>query len=1007
MIRAFVAALCATLFAGLVWAGDPAPTAASVNETLDKYRAEREVAAKTFGPAELAAADDLAARATAALKDGNLSGAARQARDARWHLPFIPPDLPPHVSRVLGVARLRHSDRVNALSYSPDGNTLASASRDGTVRLWDLGNGREILTYHGHEKAEPETEKLNVLKVPGAVFSPDGAVVASSGGHEIHVWDAKTGKLVHTLSAHKAPVRGLAFVDANTLVSGGDDRKVIVWDVRQEKPVTTFAEQAQRVEAVAVGGKGKLIASINAVGELFVYATHSDKKTPLMSIAVTDGSAAGTGVAFAGDGGIATTGGDPKIKLTSGPSTDAPATGVGATVRTYQGHTGKITALAATADGKFLITGGTDQTVRVWEVSSGKQLWSFHGHPAAVTAIAINAAGTQIASGAEDGSIRLWPLSPADDHRAATDATEALWTVAVSPDGRRFATGGADRLVRIYDTVAVKLEKPLAGHSGAVTAVVFLDAGTVASGAGDKLVKVWDLASGKAIDCAGHKSAVLAVAADGSGKLVVSGSADKTVRGWDRGAGKELWAWTGKSAVCAVAVRKDGRRVAVGTADGSLTILSVDGSETPKVLASVPAHAAGVAGVAYHPDGTRVVTCGGDGIARTWSLPDNGPPANLAKFEVPARSGPVTTVALSTVAFSADGRLIATGGADAIPRVWDVQTGGEVRGFRGHTDWVTGVAFAPDGRALISVGVDKAARVFEMSRPESSGTAGHSLPVKCVAVSRDGLLLATGSDDKTVKVWDLATGHEVATLTGATAPLNAIGFTGPNELVGGGDDGLLRWWSARPGKEIRTAPCGNVFNLAIAPDGKVGVVWARTREKTTGFELYGTTGVAEPGVTEKGREASCAVLSADAALGVTGGEDGVVRIWDLGTKDRVGGDWPLFVNRVADLALTPDKKTLIAIDIDGTVKIGDVAKRAAEPAIPAVTDGVNGLVVSPTGDKFATISKVGVVKLWDLKGKELRSWKFSSLPAAAAFTPNGKQLVTGNGDGTAFVLDLP
>lgn len=999
-------ALLLLLFAAPLAAQD-APPADQARAVLDQFRAERADAAKHFAPADLAAADDLASRADAALKASNPTAAARLGRDARWQLPFVPPNLPPHVSRVLGVARLRHGDRVNGLAYSPDGTKLVSASRDGTVKVWDLGNGREVLTYRGHaEKVEPENEKLNVLKVPGVAFGPDGKTIASSGGKEIHVWDAATGKLLHTLAGHSQPVRGLAFgPDPNTLISGGDDRKVIVWDVAKEKPAVTFPEQAQRIEAVAVGGKGKLIATINAAGEMVVYPLGGDKKDKLISVpAATDGGQIGLGVAFAGDGGsVLVCGGDSKAKLIAGPDPAGGASGSGTPVRSYLGHSDKLNALGATPDGKLLVTGGNDKTVRVWEIGTGKPLWTFQGHTEKVTAIAVRPDGKQAASGSEDGSVRVWPLSASDEHRAFTEATDALWTVAVSPDGQRVAAAGADRTIRVYDA-AGKVEKTLTGHKGAIPAVVFLGNTSLASASGDKLVKVWDLVTGSAKDLKGHAAAVLAVAADDAGKLLVSGSVDKSVKGWDPTSQVPLWTWEGKSAVCTVAVRKDGKRVAVGTADGWLTVLD----ETAKVIGTVSAHGNGVAGVAFHPDGTKIATAGGDGMIRVWAIPDAGPPTQVGKFEPPSRTGaPASMAPVTAVAYSADGRLLASAGADSVTRVWDAQTGTELRGFRGHTDWVTAAAFAPDGRAVISAGADKAVRVFELARQETAAASGHVLPIRCIAVSRDGKFAATGAEDRTVKVWDLSTGKEIATLTGAAEPVNAVGFVGPNEVIATGDDGRVRWWTVSPAKEVRTAPTGKAFNMTVAADGKAAVVWTRKGEKHTGFEVFGRDGAVLTVVNEKGRDITCATLSADGTLAVSGDAGGGLWVWDLTTKERVGANWPLFQKAVADLALTPDKKTLIAIDAAGTVKVADLAKRSAGEPIKAVAGEVAGVVASPTGDKFATLSAAGEVKVWDLGGKELRAWKLPTAPAAAAFAPDGKKLVTGNKDGTAYVLDLP
>ena len=1019
--RAFPVALALLLLGSPAFAQETPPTADQVKAALAKYAAERTEAAKTFKPDEFAAGDELAVKAEKALASENTQAALRLAGEARWQVPFLPAGLPDKVSRVLGAGRMRHGDRVNTLTYSPDGALLASASRDGTVRLWDIGNGREVLTYRGHEAnkfTEDNNDKVksNVLRVPAVAFSRDGAWVASCGALEIHVWEAKTGKLLHTLKGHKKDVIDIAFGKTNNqLASAGDDKKLILWDVAAQKADFTSDDQNMELSRVVYSPTDKAVGTVNRAGDLMVFALDAMGKNPkvTLSTGVSDNGVSNA-LAFTRDGaGIFSAGQDKKIKLTAGPD-GMPGFGAASVVRKFEGHTSAINSIAVSKDGATLVSGSgepsrsstSDNAVIVWDANTGKLDRVFQGHQQAVIAVAIRPDGKQIASGSEDGSIRLWPLNKADEHRAMTEAKDNLWAVAYSGNGATVASAGADRTVRIYDAVTGKLNKELPGHKGAVTSLAYLGNDRVVSGSGDKVLKIWTVAAGTAQDCEGHTSAVLIVAA--TDKLIVSGGADRTARAWGID-GKALWTWASKSAVCAVAIRKDGKRIALGCADGTLIILSNDDKE-PKPIASVIAHTGGVSCVDFHPETDRLVSSGGDGVVKVFNLPDNGNPVEATKFEPPIKSSigggnpPVTTVA-----YSNDGKFLISGGAEGTVRIWDASTNAEVRALRGHTGWVTSAAFSPDGRSAVSCAVDKAVRLFEL--PKSDGVAaGHSAMARCIAVSRDGKFAATGSDDKTVKVWNLSNGREVATLTGFGGNVTAIVFQGNDRIVAGGGSGsgsdtTLRTFTFAPVKEVRTlTPGGQAFYLATTPDGKsVGAVWA-TNGDTSGFELYKAD--AKDPQSTKGGKISAAVLSPDAAWGVSGDKDGILRIWDLEKKERLGADWPILKNSVADIGVTADKKNVIVIDAEGEVKVGDVAKREVLGTVKAVTTGVNGLVVSPTSDKFATLSATGEVRVFDLKCKEIGKWQLPFAANAAAFTVDGKKLLTANADGTAFVLDV-
>jgi WD40 repeat protein len=362
-----------------------------------------------------------------------------------------------------------------------------------------------------------------------------------------------------------------------------------------------------------------------------------------------------------------------------------------------------------------------------------------------------------------------------------------------------------------------------------------------------------------------------------------------------------------------------------------------------------------------------------------------------------------------------------------VVRVWDIQTKSEVRGMRGHVDWVTAVAFSPDGRYIASVGVekDKALRIFELPPLETTSGGGHLLAVNAVAVSPNGKLAATAGTDQTIKVWDIATGKEVATLVGNADTPFTIAFIGNDALVMGGslptrDTGRLHFWALNPGRLTKALPTGEVYSVIVAPDGSKIGAWATrpavgAEVKNNSYELFDAKGNPIPGMTfsDKGRNIRAATFTSDLAWAVSGDEGGSVRIWDLAKKEAVGDNWPLFVNSLGDLGITADKKTLVAVDDQGEVKVADVAKREVLAKFVASKAGLRSLLVSPTGTSFVTVGNDREIKAWslapaDLKApKPTRTWNLPVGVNGVAYTPDGKHVVTANADGTAYVLELP
>ena len=136
--------------------------------------------------------------------------------------------------------------------------------------------------------------------------------------------------------------------------------------------------------------------------------------------------------------------------------------------------------------------------------------------------------------------------------------------------------------------------------------------------------------------------------------------------------------------------------------------------------------------------------------------------------------------------------------------------------------------------------------------------------------------------------------------------------------------------------------------------------------------------------------------------------DGSVQLWSLKNNERVGGDWPAFNKDLGDIALTPDKKLVVAVDFECNVKVYDIAEKKVIKSFQAHKAGLNGVMMGPDGTRFATISDNGEVRLWKTEtGDELRSWSLPTPVRNIAFSADGKKLITANGDTTLYVLNLP
>ncbi len=545
---------------------------------------------------------------------------------------------------------------------------------------------------------------------------------------------------------------------------------------------------------------------------------------------------------------------------------------------------GKLMDLAVSPSGKQIVTGSNGGWAVLWDSETGQILRRFSGHHDRVTSVAFSPDGRQIVTGSGDGTAKLWDIEIGQELLTFSGHASSVESVAYSPGGKWIVTGDADGTVTLWDAKTGQSVQTLRGHNSCINSAAFSPDGRwIATGSADTRIHLWEAETGRlAQTLLGHRGSVLCIAFFEDSRRLASSSSDGTAKLWDTSTGQLIQTFSVEAGapVQAVAVSQINDEL-VTASSGGVRIWEMETGLMSRLLAPLPS----ANRVRISPNQTWIV-----------ATAEFDPALRLYEYETgnEIRMLRGHNNRLMSIGFSPDGRGILTagdGGEGVQAQLWDTETGAEIQAFK-DCGVVISTDYSSDGRYVLLANDIGDAQLFDVETGQPinnfhpSDSIGNAVSV---AISPNNTYVLTGHEGRPgsfgpAKVWDLQTGTEIHTLSGHGGNVKSVAFSPDgNWILTGSDDKTARLWDVANGHEVRIymGHKKEVVSVAFSPDGR----WVLTSSLDGTARLWNFK-TAEPVWTfhgDKEHGIRSAAFSPDGRWIVTGSTHGTAKVWDIQT----------------------------------------------------------------------------------------------------------------------------